>query len=255
MARLKIPIAAASQMAIQQGRGHHHRDRKFTRKCQHGFGEASPSGSGKDARELRIATAVRTINDHLRGLSGEQVGQIVRFLEPDVLAKLRECSRADSRVSREDRLMDRCESSSIGEGGGAVDSAMEDRETRNDSASSHRSRAFKPEHLPCCTEESSEQIAFQAGIGTPWKLLGRPSGEGAQFKWHPQPPSAVSTEVKADVRRMLSSYARTHGMTLSGPDAGKLALRRSVGDHAYWISFAGGISSVVPLASELLNGN
>eukprot|EP00747_Dinoflagellata_sp_TGD_P150939 gnl/TRDRNA2_/TRDRNA2_177159_c3_seq24.p1 gnl/TRDRNA2_/TRDRNA2_177159_c3~~gnl/TRDRNA2_/TRDRNA2_177159_c3_seq24.p1 ORF type:complete len:295 (+),score=37.41 gnl/TRDRNA2_/TRDRNA2_177159_c3_seq24:110-886(+) len=248
MARLKIPIAAASQMAIQQGRGHHHRDRKFTRKCQHGFGEASPSGSGKDARELRIATAVRTINDHLRGLSGEQVGKVVQFLEPDILAMLRKCmSGGGSRASHDDKLSSRCGYGWIGNvgghaGGNAPGGGARD-EDGKDSVVAMGLWPLKPEDLPGCTAESSGQVAFQAGMGTPWRLMGRPSTGGARFKWYAQPPDAVSAALKADVRRILSNYARKHSIQLSGANAVKLALRRSEANRAYWISSAGGISS------------
>eukprot|EP00747_Dinoflagellata_sp_TGD_P150931 gnl/TRDRNA2_/TRDRNA2_177159_c3_seq13.p1 gnl/TRDRNA2_/TRDRNA2_177159_c3~~gnl/TRDRNA2_/TRDRNA2_177159_c3_seq13.p1 ORF type:complete len:302 (+),score=38.51 gnl/TRDRNA2_/TRDRNA2_177159_c3_seq13:110-907(+) len=255
MARLKIPIAAASQMAIQQGRGHHHRDRKFTRKCQHGFGEASPSGSGKDARELRIATAVRTINDHLRGLSGEQVGKVVQFLEPDILAMLRKCmSGGGNRVSHDDKLSSRCGHGWIGNGGGHADDnapsrgVVDSKRARDGGkddgvALGMISWPLKPEDLPGCTAESSGQVAFQAGMGTPWRLMGRPSTGGARFKWYAQPPDAVSAALKADVRRILSNYARKHSIQLSGANAVKLALRRSEANRAYWISSAGGISS------------
>eukprot|EP00747_Dinoflagellata_sp_TGD_P158008 gnl/TRDRNA2_/TRDRNA2_177783_c0_seq14.p1 gnl/TRDRNA2_/TRDRNA2_177783_c0~~gnl/TRDRNA2_/TRDRNA2_177783_c0_seq14.p1 ORF type:complete len:146 (+),score=20.04 gnl/TRDRNA2_/TRDRNA2_177783_c0_seq14:77-514(+) len=106
-----------------------------------------------------------------------------------------------------------------------------------------RTRPFRPEDLPDRTDESSEQVAFQADIRTPWKLMGLPSVEGTQFKWQAQAPSAVSAAVKADVRRILSSYAKQYGIQLSGAEAVKLALHRNEANRAYWISFAGGISS------------
>eukprot|EP00747_Dinoflagellata_sp_TGD_P158007 gnl/TRDRNA2_/TRDRNA2_177783_c0_seq13.p1 gnl/TRDRNA2_/TRDRNA2_177783_c0~~gnl/TRDRNA2_/TRDRNA2_177783_c0_seq13.p1 ORF type:complete len:288 (+),score=32.91 gnl/TRDRNA2_/TRDRNA2_177783_c0_seq13:83-865(+) len=254
MARVRIPVTVASHRATQHAREHGHGDRQYMGKSQRGFGQVSLSGNDKDIRKVRITTAARTINDLLRGLSGEQVGKVVQFLEPEILAMLRKCmSGSCSRVSHDDELMNGCGHRSIGNGGGQAGSTAAGRGLK-DSKDARVNRdhgngaalslwPLKPEDIPGCTDESSEQVAFQAGMRTPWKLMGRPSMEGAQFRWHAQPPDAVSEAVKADVRRILSSYAKQYGIRLSGADAVKLALLRYEANKAYWISFAGGVSS------------
>lgn len=92
------------------------------------------------------------------------------------------------------------------------------------------------ESLPPCVPETQEPVAFQAGVGTPWRLTG-PSGE--TFRWDLQDKNAVSADDKEEVKELLEQYATDHGIPVHGSGSVKLALRR--GD--YWISYAGGISS------------
>lgn len=84
---------------------------------------------------------------------------------------------------------------------------------------------------------SGEQVAFQFGVGTPWQLTGP---QGGTFRWDLQDRNSVSDETKQEVKEILESYASEFQIPLRGPTAVKLALRRG----NYWVSWAGGISSV-----------
>jgi len=93
-----------------------------------------------------------------------------------------------------------------------------------------------PEELPGVTQQTGEQVAFQAAVGTPWRLLGP---AGSTFRWDLQDRESVPDSTKGEVRDLLRDYALENNIDLSHGSGVKLALRR--GD--YWISFAGGISS------------
>jgi len=99
----------------------------------------------------------------------------------------------------------------------------------------------QPENLPPSVRETNELIAFQVATGTPWKLVGPPPQDHpATFKWNLMQRDAVSNEDKQQIRQLLQAYANEHGIALSGDSSVKLALRRD----KYWVSYAGGISSV-----------
>mmetsp|Transcript_107299 Transcript_107299/g.277764 ORF Transcript_107299/g.277764 Transcript_107299/m.277764 type:complete len:218 (+) Transcript_107299:102-755(+) len=98
----------------------------------------------------------------------------------------------------------------------------------------------QPEDLPPMTTDTNEQVAFQVGIGTPWRLLGP---EGGTFRWDLQDRKAVDDFEKEQAKESLTAYAHEHGIPLE--DDVKLALKRGV----YWISRAGGISSTTGKAA------
>ena len=92
-----------------------------------------------------------------------------------------------------------------------------------------------PELLPA-TCDNGDQVAFQVGLGSPWRLMG---SEGKSFKWDALPHNAVPQGLKQEARNLLRRYADEHGIVLKGGLSVRIALRR--GEE--WISYAGGVSS------------
>jgi len=98
------------------------------------------------------------------------------------------------------------------------------------------SQLQRPEALPALAS-TGEEVAFQFELGTPWRLLGTLN---ESFRWQMQDRNAVQWNDKQEIREILRRYADEHGIPLTGDSAVRLALHR----RNFWVSYAGGISSV-----------
>eukprot|EP00747_Dinoflagellata_sp_TGD_P030273 gnl/TRDRNA2_/TRDRNA2_134520_c0_seq2.p1 gnl/TRDRNA2_/TRDRNA2_134520_c0~~gnl/TRDRNA2_/TRDRNA2_134520_c0_seq2.p1 ORF type:complete len:260 (-),score=57.43 gnl/TRDRNA2_/TRDRNA2_134520_c0_seq2:58-747(-) len=195
--------------------------------------------------------AAGVVNHALQALTSEQMVELLQLLDSDVRAKLERAAATSARKVGEGHkggegykgAGDRRGGGKNGSGRGPGGKAGDWGKIGGGGGKGKGGHSgpvvlnFKPEALPPCTGETSEQVAFQAQIGTPWQLLGP---DGSRFKWNLQPREVVGSTEKAEVRELLENYASANGLSLSRDGSLKLALRRG----NYWISAAGGISSV-----------
>ena len=154
------------------------------------------------SRELHMAAGV--VNHALQALTSEQMVELLQLLDSDVRAKLERAAATSARKVGEGHkggegykgAGDRRGGGKNGSGRGPGGKAGDWGKIGGGGGKGKGGHSgpvvlnFKPEALPPCTSETSEQVAFQAQIGTPWQLLGP---DGSRFKWNLQPREVAQT--------------------------------------------------------------
>lgn len=99
---------------------------------------------------------------------------------------------------------------------------------------------FDPAVLPATTMKG-RHVAFQHGIGSPWRLFGPTEGEHS-FRWEKPKGKQVTLNEKAkqEVRNEIEQYASKHGVPFVDKDSVKMAL---LFKQNLWVSYSGGVSN------------